>query len=94
MKNSTSLTLENIEKLLDEKLTPIKEEITSIKGEITQIKDVTENRIYKELKETRQEMKEGFAHIDDVTNAIVLDYNDHEDRIKRLEKITSTTNNN
>ena len=103
MKKSTLLTLENFEELLDRKLEEkleqklnekFDEKLKPIYNELALIKDVTENRIYKELKETRREMKAGFEHLDDVTNAIVLDFNDHEDRIKRLEKRTDVTNNN
>lgn len=74
-------------------MSSVRTEVSGIKTDLAEVKDVTENRIYKELRQTRNEMKEGFSHMDDVVSAIVLDYNDHEDRIKRVEKHTGSTNN-
>lgn len=85
---------EKLEQKFEEKLKPIKDDIASIHNEITAIKDVTENRIYKELKETRKEMREGFEQIDEITAAVMVDVNDHSDRISRLEKHTGISDKN
>ncbi|MBI4130611.1 hypothetical protein HY468_04795 [Candidatus Roizmanbacteria bacterium] len=82
-----TLTIKNIEELFDKKLEPIKDDLTTIK-------QVVEQRVYKE-------MKKGFAHVnkridrlEEISLAIIYDSNDHESRIKKLEKRAGLPSNN
>lgn len=89
MKHDTLVTLELLEGLFDHKLKPIQEEISGLRRENAEIKHVMEHRVYKEMKEGFAEIYERLDRHEEISRAIMEDYEDHESRINEIERINS-----
>lgn len=89
-----SITLDDIEELLDWKLEEkLDQKLKPIKEDITLIKQVTE-KMNDRMNKGFSVLTQNIERLEEINLAYIEDSDDHELRIKRLEKRAGITTNN